>query len=175
MTTNRENHPVWAVYDMLRTTRLNIMYYGRRLQFFERWNLSMELILAFFAPTSAIAGLWFWNTANGKQIWLFCGILSAFVSTIKPIAGFSKRIKVYEGVLSGYRLQEHDLKALKHSIEQRQKFDSSHQSDFKRIFDREKPLISQNIESVPDERVRKECQNRVDQELPSSSFFIPED
>jgi len=51
------NHPVWSLYDEIRTARLNVKYYGRRLEFLERRNFAFELILLASAPTSAIAGL----------------------------------------------------------------------------------------------------------------------
>lgn len=175
MPTANASHPVWAVYDLLRTVRLNVLYYGRRLRTLERANFWMESTLAVFAPTSAVAGLWFWKTNSGKTVWLCCGVITAILSAIKPVLGLTKRIKGFEGVLSGYRLLEHDLRSIKISIEQKKKYDSSHQAEVKRTHDREKPLISQNIESFPIERIRKQCQIQVNSELPASCFFIPEE
>lgn len=175
MTTERDLHQVWAVYDKFRTIRLNVHYYGRRLQTFERYNFWIETTLAIFAPSSAVAGLWFWRMEYGKMVWLFFGAITAVLSAIKPILGLTKRIKAFEGILSGYRLLEHEIRTLMISIEQKRKYDSVLQTEFKRIHEREKPLISQNIEAYPVERVRKQCQERVESELPPNIFFIPEE
>lgn len=37
-----KDHQVWDVYDLLRTARLNQLYYGRRLQTFERRNFGQK-------------------------------------------------------------------------------------------------------------------------------------
>jgi hypothetical protein len=74
------NHPVWTVYDKLRSARLNVKYYGARLHRIERANLAIEYILLAAAPSSAVAGLWFWNTEVGKTIWQSLGVLAGATS-----------------------------------------------------------------------------------------------
>jgi len=65
---SRENHPVWIVYDKLRSACLNVKYYSRRLQTLERWNFTLEFPLSATAPSSAIAALFsgILSTASGK-------------------------------------------------------------------------------------------------------------
>src|SRR5260370_10214406 len=113
------DNPVWTVYDKLRTARLNVKYYSRRLQFFERLNLSMESVLMATAPSSAVAGLWFWNTEWGTYAWQYLGAVAAIVAVAKPLLGLTKRVKDYEGILSGYRTLEYDLMEIRSLIEQK--------------------------------------------------------
>jgi len=150
----REKHPAWTVYDKLRTARLNVKYYSRRLQWIERKNFAIELILAVTAPSSAVAGLWFWDTLYGKLAWQYLGIIAAAAAVFKPLLGLPKRIKEYESVLSGYRMLEYDLMEIKCLIEQRQKYDSGLQSEFKRTLQREKSLVGKTPEN-PRKQARK--------------------
>ncbi len=99
----RDNNPVWTVYDKLRTARLNVKYYSRRLEQIERENFWIELILLVTAPTSAIAGLWFWNTEYGSLAWKYLGVIAAVAAILKPLLALTKKIKDFESVVGGYR------------------------------------------------------------------------
>ncbi len=171
--TDRQNHPVWTVYDKLRSARLNVKYYGRRLSTLEAKNFCMELILAASAPSSAIAGLWFWDTPYGKLTWQYLGIIAAVAAVLKPLLGLTKKIKDYESVLTGYRTLEYDLMEIKTLIETHQRYDSPLQSDLKRALAREKILVGKTPETREDGKVKAECDAEVRRELPSKSFFIP--
>src|SRR5215467_5935983 len=96
----REDHPVWTVYDRLRSARLNVKYYGRRLQFCERCTFSLEFLLAATAPSSAVAGLWFWATELGHMVWQYAGIAAALAAVAKPPLNLTRKIKAYESVLA---------------------------------------------------------------------------
>ncbi|ELB2184817.1 TPA: hypothetical protein JG821_004456 [Vibrio parahaemolyticus] len=52
-----KEHPVWQVYDLLRTAKLNEKYFGRRLKKYVVINNTMEFFIAATASTSAIASL----------------------------------------------------------------------------------------------------------------------
>jgi hypothetical protein len=170
-----KDHPVWTVYDRLRTACLNVKYYGARLQSVERQNMVLEGILLAAAPTSAIAGLWFWNTEWGKPTWQVLGVLAAIAAVMKPLLGLTKRIKDYEAVLQGYRTLEYDLIEIKAMIEQKKKYDQPLQAEFKKALQRERTLVAKTPESVESKRVRRVCQEEVLQALPPENFFIPED
>jgi len=170
----RDNHPVWTVYNRLQSARIHVKYYGRRLQRTERINFAFELLLMGTAPSSAIAGIWFWNTEYGQSIWHYMGALAAFAAVAKPLLGLTKRIKDYEGQLSGYRMLEYDLMEIKSSIEQKRKYDAALQSELKKVIQREKVLIAKNPESLESRRVKQSCELEVLRELQSDPFFIPE-
>lgn len=171
----REDHPVWSVYDRLRSARLSVKYYCRRLENAERWNFWLDLILLITAPSSAVAGLWFWDTPTGQLAWKWIAIPAAIVAVVKPLLHLTKKIKDYEAVVSGYRILEFDLQEIKIGIEQKRKFDSQLQGDFRRAQQREKTLIGKNPESRESSRIRRICQEEVNQELPPDSFYVPEE
>jgi hypothetical protein len=170
---DRDNHPVWTVYDKLRSARLNVKYYSCRLQTTERINFWIELLLLVTAPSSAVAGLWFWNTEYGKQIWQDMGVVAALAAVVKPLLGLTKRIKDYENILSGYRTLEYDIMEIKSSIEQKQKYDQSQQAELKKAIQREKVLVAKNPETRDRKRVKRNCEEEVRRELPPESFYVP--
>ncbi len=170
--TNQE-HPVWSVYDKLRTARLNVKYYSKRLHTLESQNFWIELVLLATAPSSAVAGLWFWNSEHGKFIWQYLGIIAAGAAILKPILGLTKRIKEMESVLSGYRALEYDLREIKTNIEQTKKYDKALQGELKKALQREKTLVGKTPETHENQKVKTVCEREVREEFPKESFFIP--
>lgn len=170
-----ENHPVWTVYDKLRTARLNVKYLGRRLHHVESVNFWLELTLLATAPTSAVAGLWFWQSESGRLIWQYMGVIAAIVAVAKPLLALTKRIKEYENVLSGYRTLEYDLMEIKASIEQKHKYDAAMQVELKKALQREKSLVAKNPEARENSNVKRICEEEVRNELPPNCFFVPKE
>jgi hypothetical protein len=167
--------PVWTVYDALRTVRLNNKYYCCRLDWYERMNTALELILALTAPSSAIAGLWFWETEGGKLAWRYLGVIAAIVAVVKPLSRLTKRIGALEGLVAGYRLLDFEYMQLKASIEQKGSFDAALQEHYRQLSDREKELVVRNPESRENIRVKKKCEGEVLLELPTDKFFVPKE
>ena len=172
-----ENNPVWGVYDTLRTVRLNVKYYGYRLQALQRWNTAMEITLAVAAPSSAIAGLGFLKYDLGMLLWKALGAVAAVVAVLKPVLSLTKRIKEMEGVVSGYRGLDFDLLELKLAIEQKRRYDAPLVAQFNRAIQRLRALVTGTAAQTlpPIKRLSRRCQAEVLTELPEDRFFIPED
>lgn len=169
------DHPVWSVYDRLRSARLSVKYYACKLQQLERANFWLEFLLLATAPTSAVAGLWFWDSELGNLVWKSFAIPAAIVAVAKPLLHLPKRMKDYEGVLSGYRILEFDLMEIKIGIEQKLRYDAALQAEFKRVQQRERILVGKTPEAQEDAKVKATCQKQVLMELPTDSFFVPEE
>ncbi len=169
-----ENHPVWSLYDKLRTARLNVKYYSRRLQDIESLNFWMEFILLASAPSSAIAGLWFFEQPLGKIVWQYFGIVAAIAAVTKPLMNLPKHIKEFEGVLSGYRILEYDLMEIKILVDQYQRYDAKLQTEFKKVLQREKMLVVKTPETLYKPKIKRVCEAEVLNELPVSLFFVPD-
>lgn len=169
------NHPVWGVYDRLRTARLNVKYYGRRLQTLKRWNLGLELVLLATAPSSAVAALWFWQTAGGRVAWQSLGVIAALAAVVKPVLKLTSTITQHESLVTGYRLLEYDLQGLKTEIEQQRRYDEHLQVEFKKSLTKERDLVSREPLDPADRRLRRRCQFEVLAELPLEAFFVPAD
>ncbi len=167
------NHPVWTVYDKLRTARLNVKYYSHKLQTLNRWNLFIDLVLAATTSTSAIAALWFWNLEIGKIIWQYIGVISAFMAVSKPILKLADRIKDTQNIVSSYRGLEYDLREIKALIEQKQIYDNTEKAAFIKAMQREKELVEKTPANGENRKVKADCERDVRREFPKESFFVP--
>ena len=107
-----EHHPVWVVYDLYKTARLNVKYYAARLNSIERQNFFIELIIAIAAPTSAITGIWLLKTDAGQELWKYVAGVAAFAAELKPVLKLPAKIKLMEQCLAGYRSLEYDVAPL---------------------------------------------------------------
>lgn len=171
----KEDHPVWSVYDLYRTARLNVKYYAAKLHKVEVAALWMDLILLITAPSSTIAGLWFWEEPWGKIAWQYLGIVAAFVAVLKPFLSLTKKIKAYEELRSGYRGLEHDLHEIKEMVFQKHKYDSKIKEDFRKALRRKGLLVSKDPDSKEDKMLKRKCIEEVKRELPVESFYVPEE
>ncbi len=170
----RENHPVWAVYDKLRTARLNVRYYSARLRRLEHLDMAMDLALVIAAPTSAVAGLWFFKTDMGKHIWQGLGTFAAFVAAIRPAIQFRRTLKAYETTIAAYQALEYDLETIRRKIEQRGTYDEELKADFLRALERQRHIDISSPDKIANSRLLKTCTTAVLSEMPSSAFFVPE-
>jgi hypothetical protein len=175
MTSVREQHAVWSVYDRLRSARLSVKYFCWKLERAERTSFWLDLLLLATAPASAVAGLWFWQTEIGRNVWQWLGLIAAVAAVVKPLLHLTKKIKDYESLVSGYRVLDFDLMELKGQIEQRNKYDAPLVAEFKRIQQRERALVSKNPESRENRKMKQLCVAEVDAELPAEAFFVPEE
>lgn len=169
-----KHHPVWDVYDQLRTARLNEKYYGCRLQKFERVNFWSEILVAATASSSALAGLAFWDTQAGNSIWKVLLALAALVTISKPLLNLTKKIRSYEELLAAYRLLTHDLKNLRTDISQAQLYNRAHRARLKSINEKQRLLADKSPERIESRKLKRWCSEEVIRELPSEAFFVPE-
>lgn len=174
MTLAREQHPVWGVYDLLRTARLNVKYYSARLAYFKRWNFVLELVLAVMAPSSVIAGLWFWKTSNGQVVWTSLSVIAAVAALLKPLLQLEKKVGAYTETLAGYRALDHDLFKIKELVAQKRAFNRELQSDYQKAIDRKGTIISKDPEVSTKTKLKQKLEKEVTRELPAREFFVPE-
>lgn len=135
----------------------------------------MDFILMLAAPSSAVAGLWFWEYPFGKIAWQYLGAVAAFVAIIKPLLGLTKKIKAYEELRSGYRTLEHDLHEISELIIQKGKYDTKIQEEFRKALKRKGILVGKEPDSKENKSLKRRCEQEVLKELPVDSFFVPEE
>ena len=114
-----DQHPVWVVYDLYKTARLNVKYYAQRLSDIERTNFVIELVIAVAAPTSAVTGIWLLKTEVGQEVWKYIAALAALSAVLKPLLRLPHRIKSMEQSLSGYRALEYDVEQIVNRVGRR--------------------------------------------------------
>ncbi|HYN82292.1 MAG TPA: hypothetical protein VES88_12375 [Gemmatimonadaceae bacterium] len=169
-------HPVWDVYDLYRTARLNVKYYSCRVSTLQRQNFWIEFVLAATAAGSAIAGLTFWSAGVGRIIWQMLMIIAAVLAVAKPLLKLTDRIQTLAELVGKYRAVEYDLKKIEVAIRQRRKFEPDLREMFVATLDRMAEIAKEkNGEFRVREKLRKKCRLEVEKELPASRFFIPEE
>lgn len=171
---NDEKHPVWNVYDSLRTISLNDKYYSRRIVFYDRINFWLEIIIAISTSTS-IAKFAIWKTETGSLIWTLIAGLAVLLAIIKPFMKLTDRIKRIENVLTKYRLIKHEFGILRIDISEKNSYNDEHKNKLRELLAKEEELIEKQPENYISKRLIKKCTNEVNKEYPTDNFFIPEE
>jgi hypothetical protein len=167
------SNPVWDVYDLYRTARLNVKYYCGRLRLRERQNFVIEIVIAATASGSAIAGFTFWTSGLGRIVWQTLSVIAAVLAVTKPLLKLPEKIRQLEETISGFRTLEHDLRKIEISIRQERQFTKDHRTRFNAALERMNDLVSKPAELSEDKRLKRECQAEVVRELPASRFYVP--
>jgi hypothetical protein len=165
-------HPVWTVYNEIRTARLNIKYLQRKIRSLRNVNLIYEITLA-VATSSAVAGFSFWQDATGKAIWAAIGVVATLLAVVKPILQLSDVLRGKQELLASYMILDHDLNTIRGEIQFKGKYDDALKRQFLRALERKAELVKKDTGSGVNERLRHRCFEEVLRELPSESFYIP--
>jgi hypothetical protein len=102
------------------------------------------------------------------------GAIAVILSIIRPILKFSDRIQANEKLLAGYSILDHELHCICIEIRHRQKYDNALHKEFLEMMTRKAQLITANTHSLVGKSLRKKCEELVLNELPATSFYIPE-
>lgn len=167
------NHPVWEVYDRLRTARLTYYYYAAKAASVTRKNRALEILLAVTVSSSAFAGLPAWKGGPGRTIWLVLSGMGALGAVSKPILKLTESLALYEKVAARYRAFESELQGLAEAISRSGTYDDSLRQRYYEI----SAAIRKSGEDEPlepwDEALRRRLFEQIRRELPNESFFLP--
>jgi len=169
------NHPVWEVYNLLRTARLNCKYYTGLLNSAEQKNWWIQLVIAASLPTSTVAGYEIWATGAGSFIWAGVLLLASTLAFLQPFLKLSDKIKTYDSILTGYLTLDYDLQELRVKINNSQAYNSSHKKLFEAAQKRKKKVGIREQGIKLNKPLRDQCTKEVDKELPAKNFYIPEE
>lgn len=171
--TPTDRHPVWDLYDNLRTARLNALYYECRLGTLLSWNWFCDMALATAAAAAAVVALWFWRDPIGAQAWRGLSIVAAVCALLKFSLDLTERIRTLESLRSRYRVLEHELRRMKHAVDISLQYGPVEQARLRHLLDAQRALVDDEPESQPVERVRRRCHAMVDDEFPVEAFYVP--
>jgi hypothetical protein len=167
------NHPVWNIYDSLRTARLNILYYEDKLHRAELMIMVTQITLAAAVPSSAVAGFKLWDFGLGEYAWEIFVSFSSLVAFIQPFLGLPKKSKNYSELVDGYKILYYDLQDIKQKIEEDKKYNAQHKELFKAAKDRRNKLEVKETGIKLDKKLREKHQEAVRKELPGKQFYLP--
>jgi hypothetical protein len=167
------DHSVWAVYDLLRTARLNVKYYSGRIGELKQRQFWLDFVLAIVAPSSAVAGLWFWEYPLGEIAWKVLAVLAAVIAVVKPLLKYGDKIQTMEEVLAGYKALDHDLYCITLEIQRKKAYTDDLQQTFREALARKGVLVGRVIEHWEDTKLKRQCEQEVCEELPAAAFYVP--
>lgn len=169
-----KNHPIWDVYDLLRTARLNVKYHRYRLSYWKTVDFWLNFSLSLVAPSSAVTSLWLWETPAGAIAWKILVSLTAIIAIAKPLIKSGEKVQSYEKTLHGYVILGHNLEKIEMHIKQDKRYSEKHRTLLESAKDMEGKIKETDPETKTNEMIRKKCQNEVLKELPQEHFYIPE-
>ena len=170
---NLKEHPVWEVYDSYRDCRLNVKYWSKKYIIIHRVNLLFEYLIMVAAPGSAVAGLFFWQTALGAIIWKILIAITALLSIAKPLLKLSDKVANLHGIVMQYRSLDYQLEQLCNDIRRDDCYSPAMVYIFKSFISQvDKISVSEPIEEI-NIKLQKACFEQVNKELPKENFYIP--
>lgn len=164
-------NPVWDVYNLLRTVRLNEKYYNVKRDFLVKLNIFFEITLLVTAPGSALVIVW--ETEIGKVILPYLAGLAAFLALLKPLISLTDKIRQHEEVYTGYRSLYQYINRIRFQINQDEKYGQTHKIGLNEALAKRYDLVNSEPKSKPDKKLIAKCQREVNKELPPENFYIP--
>jgi hypothetical protein len=167
-----KEHPIWDVYNELRTARLNVKCLECKIKGLRRKSTILEVIVA-ISGTSSIGGFWFLQNDFGTTAWKTLGALAVVIGAVKHIFPFGERRLKKERLAAGYRMLEHELQCIRVGIKERRAYDDVAKGEFRIALRNKKELIGQSDDEPCSNRIIKKCRISIDRELPVDEFYIP--
>ncbi|WP_372618437.1 hypothetical protein [Falsiroseomonas sp.] len=161
------------IYELTCTSRMNAIYYAKRLAALQKESFFMEVTTAVTASGSGVAALTLWNQGAGQVVWQGLALTAAVVAVVKPLRAPGKRIEVFTRQQQGYHANFFALKKLAFAIRQGGQVSDDHRKAFDTIYDRHVQLNTED-ETTPDDDLRREAQEAVRKELPAAGFWWPQ-
>jgi len=125
------------------------------------------------APSSAIAGLVFWNTTYGKTVWSILICFTAFIAVAKPLLKLSDKLEKLQKVVTLYKSVEFQIEVLENDIQREDEYSTIIVNTYKNLANQVGEISKDEpIESV-DQDLRKSCYKEVNEELPFTNFYEP--
>ena len=181
MTMSATDHAGWPdrdiallqeIYELTCTSRMNAIYYAKRLAALQKESFFMEVTTAVTASGSGVAALTLWEKPGWAAVWQTLAVIAAIVAVVKPLRAPGKRIEIFTRQQQGYHANFFALKKLAFAIRQGGEVSDDHRKAFDTIYDRHVQLNTED-ETTPDDKLRGEAQEAVRKELPAGGFWWP--
>lgn len=184
------DHPVWEVYNLLRTVRLNELYYASKLRALKRRHFGLEVATAAAAPAAAaIAGLlgrsdakWLPDSAQAAiapymgwvlVAWIGLTLLASVLALVRPISRLSESIATVGGCHVEYRSIRTTLAELRSEIQHQRTYDAELKSWFRHARRQVTIACEHEPMDTTDTKLAKRLQEQVNHELPMDGFYEP--
>jgi hypothetical protein len=161
------------LYNLLRTARLNVLYYEESLR---NWTVAIRTHDVIVAVTSAASPIAFFKHSDEplqKQAWFYLTIAAGVAGLLKPIFRLDKQIALYSELVTHYRELHHDLKCLVEDMVADGDFSVTLEKKFQACRKRENDL--QKNEPPPRREKIRRLQAVVESEYNPSELWVPKE
>jgi hypothetical protein len=167
----RVNAQLGVIYDTYRTALLNKLYYGAKLERYQKINMWLEILIAIGATTSGVAGFQLWKIQPyGPIAWGAYALLVAVLATAKPFLQLSKAIERYSKLHTGHLYNSLALYKLIAKIRSEQALTREVIGQFELAL-QQHVEFSRDDDPVVDRKLQERCEAKVRMEVPQSSLW----
>jgi len=163
---------VGQVYNLMRTARLNVLYYEILLS---RWTKVIRLHDVLVAAAGTASPFAFLNRSSAPfraQAWFYITIAAGVIGVLKPILRLDRQVSLYSELVTHYRELFHDLKCIADDVESAKDFNTQMDQNFVRCRLKEGDL--QKKEPPPNRRRIKKLQLAVEAEYNVENWWYPD-
>ncbi len=164
---------VLQLYNLLRTSRLNVLYYEESLQRWTRLIRGHDFVVAISGAASPPAFFERSSKPTETQGWFYLTIVAGIAGLLKPILRWDKQVALYSELVTHYRELFHELKCVADDVESSREFSSETEEKFVRCRLREGDI--QKKEPPPDRSKVKRLQSIVESEYRINNVWYPDD
>lgn len=162
---------VARLHDMYRTCLLSQKYYGRRLNCYKRWNLTMDIITA-LATSSAFAGLAVWGSPVGANFFSLLLAASVVISVARPLLKLSEGIDRYSKLHYAYTDLFLRIENLVADMRRKAGVEPEHLRAAADLSDRYRNLALQD-DAGPSQKLLEKLQAEVNEAIPADRLWLP--
>ena len=169
---NKNDHPIWDIYDEIITMNLNVYYLEWQQKILKISNFYSEFIVA-ITTSSAIAGFWLWQTNLGSFFWKAIGLLAAVLTILKPIINLTEKIRETTELLTSARAIHHELFTISLLVKQYDEYKEEYRQRFIKAMEYKGNFIKDYKDGNANKKMVKECFKRSVEEFPPDKFYVP--
>jgi hypothetical protein len=92
----KTNLELWGIYNLQRSSRHNLLYYGARAAWYTSWNLGFQLVASVLSLSAVASFLTIGQDVKGKWISGAIGAISAVCAAVPSVFAYSDQIKKFE-------------------------------------------------------------------------------
>jgi hypothetical protein len=170
-----KDHPIWVLYDEIRTTCLNVKYYAYKLQELESRSRDLDVFVAVTAPGSTLSAFFAFKTDIGTVIWSCVAVASSIAATLKPILKYSTRVKSLQQTVAGYQALAFDLKEISNKVRSDQCYTRTHITALEQAMKKSRSLLTAPPDVESDGPLLDKLLEEVTAQFPVENFYIPKD
>lgn len=161
------------LYDVLRAARLNVLYYGRRLDRLQFWSLLSDVLIA-LGSASAFGALALWSSTGTKAVPLAFSAVAVSLAAVKPTLGLSGRIKRLAELWSGYQGVFQTADSVTRAVRSAHDMTADHVAVLATLHER-LDALGRGDDVETSETTLLAIQARVEREFPVDDWWVPDE